>query len=223
MSQITVRGQVDATYATQVQAAVAKYAADNPSVSVADKVVLQLVGADGQPCQVEGAFQRGKYGQIVFTVIGLIGAVKKVVQAVKKALGKDRPHSPSAKRAARRESKGNGRSAGLQAIYSGSLPADPEKRLEFFLKHELARKEGQAYVIAGGKRFASRKAVLEHLAAQVSDDAAPVPAAPAPAPTKVAAPAKKAVKKAVKKAAKAAKKAVKKEAQVAKKAAKAKK
>lgn len=196
---VELRGNVDATLRTQLETAALEYGAANPHVGTADNVKLTVIGADGKPCEVEGAFQRDVMGTIVFVVAGIVGRlVEKLLDAVK-------GNGPNARRAKRKEK--SRRDGALSAIYNGGLPAGAEERLAFFLANELAKKVGKEYHLPGGKVFKTKALVLEHLAQVLPNDDGEVPAPPADSK-----PAKETVAKAAPKVAKpkAAKKAAKK-------------
>lgn len=222
MAQVDLRGNVDPTLRGQLHDAVAQYAAANPGISTADKVVLDVIGADGKPCQVEGALQRDIMGNVIFIVVGIVG---RLIKGLADKLRQPRDgKGPNAKREARRA--GSRQQAVLERIYNGNLPTDPEQRFQMFLDGGLLEKRGKGFAMAGGLTFPTKAAVLEHLSKDLGNDGSgPVAdlakqAAAASGGTGNGATAPKAVKKAARKAAKAVKKEAKATAKVAKKAAK---
>lgn len=196
--------------------AVRSYGQSNPGVSHADDVKLQLVGANGEPCEVEGTFQRDAMGNLVFIALGIVGQfVKGAVERLFNREGR----GPNARRAARKD--GSKRQAALASLYAGGLPNTPEERLSFLLGNDVLKKQkGGSYTMQGGRSFKDKAEVLAHLAELPAaesggDEGKPDGGTPpakaeggekAPA-TKVA---KKAAKAAVKAGAKVARKATKK-------------
>ncbi len=212
---VELRGNVDATLRSQLEKAVTDYGAANTGVAHADGVRLEVIGPDGNPCQVEGAFQRDMVGNLIFIALGLVG---RVLNEAADRLFKRDGRSPNARRAQRRErSKQQGAFA---AIYNGALPDTPEERFAFLLGNDVIKKEGKGYAMSGGRTFDTKAKVLEHLAqlapaAESGDTKNPKGGTPAAkAEGGKSAPATKATKraatKAVKTAAKAARKAAKK-------------
>jgi hypothetical protein len=201
---IQLQNLPDATLRGQLSRAVEDYAEANPSAASVDDVQFEVLGPDGKPLTVRGAFQRGPLGEVVFTVVQIIGLVRKVVDALK---GR-RPSSAKARRAQKLGRRVSKRDEALFAIANHALPADPEARWAYLVEHDVVQDLGGGRWKMG-KVTGTRDEVAEHINKAMAVSGAVVDGVASGAPESAAevvsvAPKKPAAKKSAKKAAKAA-------------------
>lgn len=201
---IQLQNLPDATLRGQISRAVEDYAKANPSAASIDDVQFEVLGPDGKPLTVRGAFQRGPLGEVVFTVMQIIGLVQKVVSALK-------GRRPTSAKARRDQKLGRGmskRDKALFAIADHALPANPEARWAYLVEHDVVQDLGGGRWKMG-KVTGTRDEVAAHVTKALAVSGAVVDDATSSDPKGAAevasvAPKKPAAKKSAKKAAKAA-------------------